>query len=108
MTDAHLCCIIVYINKGDQMEVFYANILVELEDNDLSNGVYKSNEDSLQTRKCIITGIGPGYLNEQHDYTPLPWSVNDTIYVMNHAWVQVEHNDKTYLIVKAENVMARA
>jgi co-chaperonin GroES (HSP10) len=89
------------------MEVFYANILVELMDNDLSNGVYKSNEDSLQTRKCKITGIGPGYLNEEHDYTPLPWKVDDVVFVMNHAWVQAEHEDKTYLIVKAENVMTR-
>ncbi len=89
------------------MEVFYANILVELMDNDLSNGVYKSNEDSLQTRKCKITGIGPGYLNEEHDYTPLPWKVDDVVFVMNHAWVQAEYEDKTYLIVKAENIKTR-
>jgi len=103
-----LIFIIKDIKNGEQMEVFYANVLVELEDNALKGGIYKSNEESLQTRKAKVTGVGPGYLNEQHEYTPLPWKVGDTIYVMNHAYIQVEHEDKTYLIVKAENIMARA
>jgi co-chaperonin GroES (HSP10) len=88
------------------MEVFHANILIELKENE--SIIVEVNTDHLSTRLCTIKGIGQGYYDVASDsYRKLPWKVGDEVYVKNNQWDQVKHLGDTYLITRAEFVMAR-
>jgi co-chaperonin GroES (HSP10) len=88
-------------------EVFEANLLIELIDDNFSNGLYKVS-DTASAVRCKVVAVGDGWLiPEQKTFFHLPWVVGDELLVLNRSWLDITADGENYKIIKADKVLAR-
>ena len=77
------------------MKVLFDNVIVRILEDDSNRVIYRTDPESLKTRRCVVLGAGPGYFNEKtRDYDGMPVKMGDIIICMNNQFLQMDGEDK--------------
>ena len=79
--------------------------LVEQEEKTAS-GIVIPDSAQEKPQEGKVIAVGSGVLTEEGDRVPLEVSVGDTVIFAKYAGTEVKHDDKEYLVVRENDVLA--
>lgn len=83
-------------------------VLVQVKEGEekTKGGIYIPQTAQEKTQNGIIEAVGPGKKNDKGDLIPMDVKVGDEIIYDKYAGTQIKIDDKDYLLVSSDDILA--